>query len=345
MIIKSLELKNYRNYKELSLQIDSKVNLLYGDNAQGKTNILEAIYMAATAKSHRSSKDREIVNFEEDEAHIKLYMEKHEVEHRIDIHIRKNASKGIAINGIPIKKISNLFGVINVVFFSPEDLSIIKRGPADRRRFIDMELCQLSKIYVDNLINYNKTLLQRNKLLKDISFKPQDKELLTSLDVWDMQLVYYGCEIIKFRKEFISKLNMNIKDIHLNLTGNKEDLKLVYNCNVTEDNYEKTLLKSRDADIKQKTSNVGPHRDDMSFFIKNNIDLKYYGSQGQQRTAALSLKLAEIELVKSSINDYPVLLLDDVFSELDSKRQLKLIKSIKASSDYNHLYRYERFIK
>ena len=222
--------------------------------------------------------------------------------------------------------------MLNVVFFSPEDLNIIKRGPADRRRFIDMELCQLSKIYVDNLINYNKILAQRNKLLKDISFNVDKKELLQSLDIWDIQLIHYGSEVIKYRKEFIAKLNIYIKDIHSSITGEKESLYINYDLNIDTGQYEKAVLKTRDNDIKYKMTSVGPHRDDISFFIKNagkDIDLKYYGSQGQQRTAALSLKLAEIELVKKSINDYPILLLDDVFSELDVSRQKRLIKSIK----------------
>ena len=332
MIIKSLELKNYRNYKDLYLNLDKGTSLLYGDNAQGKTNILEAIYMSATAKSHRGSKDKEVINFDEEEAHIKIYIEKREVNHRIDIHLRKNHAKGIAIDGIPIRKINDLFGMLNVVFFSPEDLNIIKRGPADRRRFIDMELCQLSKIYVDNLINYNKILAQRNKLLKDISFNVDKKELLQSLDIWDIQLIHYGSEVIKYRKDFIAKLNIYIKDIHSSITGEKESLYINYDLNIDIDQYEKAVLKTRDNDIKYKMTSVGPHRDDISFFIKNSgkdIDLKFYGSQGQQRTAALSLKLAEIELVKKSINDYPILLLDDVFSELDVSRQKRLIKSIK----------------
>jgi DNA replication and repair protein recF len=195
-----------------------------------------------------------------------------------------------------------------------------------------MELCQLSKIYVDSLINYNKILAQRNKLLKDISFNADKNELLQSLDIWDIQLIHYGSEIIKYRKDFIEKLNIYIKDIHSSITGEKESLYIKYDMNIDIDQYENAVLKTRDNDIKYKMTSVGPHRDDISFFIKNSgkdIDLKYYGSQGQQRTAALSLKLAEIELVKKSINDYPILLLDDVFSELDVSRQKRLIRSIK----------------
>ena len=197
MIVTKLELSNFRNYKLLELDLDKQTNILYGNNAQGKTNILEAIYMCSTTKSHRSNKDFELINFDSDEGHIKLHINKNGREQRIDIHLRKNKSKGIAINGIPIKKASELFGVFNVIIFSPEDLNIIKNGPSERRKFIDMELCQLDKIYVYNLVNYNKVLSQRNQLLKDLYFKP---ELKQTLDVWDMQLAKYGGEIIKRRE-------------------------------------------------------------------------------------------------------------------------------------------------
>ena len=179
MYIKSLELNNYRNYDNLSIEFERGTNILYGNNAQGKTNILESIYVASTTKSHRGSKDREIINFEKDEAHIKATVMKKDVPIRIDIHLKKNKSKGIAINGIPIRKASELFGVLNVVFFSPEDLNIIKNGPAERRRFIDLELCQLDKIYVHNLVNYNKIVNQRDKLLRDLGFN-YDKELVST---------------------------------------------------------------------------------------------------------------------------------------------------------------------
>ena len=199
MVIEKLNLCNYRNYETLDLNVDSKTNILYGDNAQGKTNILEAIYICSTTKSHRGGKDKEVIKFGCDDAHIKIYINKKNKEYRIDIHLKKNKSKGIAINGIPIKKASELFGIFNVVFFSPEDLNIIKNGPSERRRFTDLELCQLDKLYVYNLLNYNKILNQRNKLLKDLYFKPDLEE---TLDVWDLQLAKYGSEVIKRRSEF-----------------------------------------------------------------------------------------------------------------------------------------------
>jgi DNA replication and repair protein RecF len=304
--------------------LDSKTNILYGKNAQGKTNVLEAVYLCSTTKSHRSSKDVELIKFNSDEGHIKLFIEKNGREYRIDIHLRRNKSKGIAINGIPIKKASELFGIFNVIFFSPEDLNIIKNGPAERRRFIDMELCQLDKIYVYNLINYNKVLSQRNQLLKDIYFRP---DLEDTLDVWDVQLAEYGAKIINRREEFIKNINNIIKPIHEELTNGKENIDVAYNKNCEAENLYEQILANRKKDMKYKSTSVGPHRDDILFF-NDNINIRTYGSQGQKRTVALSLKLAEIELVKSLINDTPVLLLDDVLSELDSDRQNHLLKSL-----------------
>lgn len=324
MIIESIQLENFRNYNNLDLKLDCGTNIFYGDNAQGKTNILESIYLSGTTKSHKGSKDKEMIQFDKNESHIRTKVIKNHMSYQIDIHLKKNKPKGIAINGIPIKKASDLFGIINIVLFSPEDLNIIKNGPQDRRRFIDMELCQLDKIYLYQLSNYNKVLNQRNKLLKDISFRPGLKETLT---VWDHQLYKYGLEIIKRRKEFILSLNEIIYEIHKKLSGNKEELIIKYEPNIEESLFFENLEKNRDRDIKLKTTLIGPHRDDLSFLIKN-IDIRKYGSQGQQRTSALSLKLAEIELVKKVINDMPILLLDDVLSELDSNRQNYLLKNI-----------------
>lgn len=324
MIIKKLELSNYRNYENLILELDDKTNILYGDNAQGKTNALEAIYLCSTSKSHRGNKDKEVIRFGCDESHIKLIVLRKEKEYRIDMHLKKNRAKGIAINGIPVKRASDLFGIVNVVFFSPEDLSIIKNGPSERRRFMDLELCQLDKMYVYNLTNYSKILMQRNKLLKDIYFQ---SDLQDTLDIWDMQLVEYGKKIINRRRSFIEQMNEIIKPVHQKLTDGKEEIKIIYNSNCNEEEFFEELLRNRERDIKTKTTNAGPHRDDISFFI-GDIDTRTFGSQGQQRTAALSLKLAEIELVKKIINDTPILLLDDVLSELDSGRQNHLLNSL-----------------
>ncbi len=326
MIIDKIELVDFRNYDELSLEFTDKTNIIYGKNAQGKTNIIEAIYMCATSKSHRGAKDKDIIKFQKDEAHIKINVLKNNIPFRIDIHLKKNKSKGIAINGLKIKKAAELFGILNAVVFSPEDLEIIKGAPQIRRRFIDMELCQIDKIYVNNLVNYNKALDNRNKLLKDIY---NDKELEATLDIWDMQIVKFGKEIIKARKFFIDKLNEIVKEIHSNITDGKEELVIEYDFCVDENDFEKELVNSRQRDKKLKTTNIGPHRDDISFFVKGN-NMKIFGSQGQQRTCALSLKLSELKLIEMMTGDKPVLLLDDVLSELDSDRQEMLLDNLKS---------------
>lgn len=325
MIIKSLELKNYRSYDNLKINFHEGTNILYGNNAQGKTNILEAVYVSATTKSHRTSIDKELIKFNCDEAHIKMQVSKNNVDLRIDTHIKLSKNKGIALNGIPIKKSSELFGLVNVVFFSPQDLNLIKDGPKERRHFLDMELCQLDKLYFYNLQQYNKSLIQRNNLLKQIDF---NRELIPTLDIWDEQLIKYGKEIIKSRRTFIKRINDIVFHIHNKITGNSEKIKIDYEPNVMEDEYENRLKKNREKDLKIKTTGIGIHRDDMVIEI-NDVDIRKFGSQGQQRTAALSLKLAEIELVKEIINDAPILLLDDVMSELDSNRQTHLLNSLK----------------
>lgn len=324
MIIKSLELSHFRNYETLDLLFDKGTNILYGDNAQGKTNILEAIYLSATTKSHKGSKDKDVISFGEEESHIRTYLEKDGVEVKVDMHLRSNKSKGIAINGQKIKKAAELLGILNVVFFSPEDLSIIKNGPAERRRFVDMELCQLDSFYLYNLNHYNKIVNQRNKLLKDLYLNPSLRETLT---IWDSQLVSFGGKIIERRRQFIEQLNDIIKEIHSKLSGGKEELVIKYEPDVEIEDFEKKLKYNQERDIKLKQTSAGPHRDDFSFLIQD-IDIRRFGSQGQQRTAALSLKLSEIELVKKMTKDTPVLLLDDVLSELDSNRQNYLLNSI-----------------
>ncbi|MDD3204988.1 MAG: DNA replication/repair protein RecF [Lachnospiraceae bacterium] len=324
MIIKSLELENFRNYDSLKIEFDNGTNILYGDNAQGKTNILEAIYLSSTTKSHKGSKDKEIVNFNHEEAHIRTYIEKDNITEKVDMHLRKSKTKGIAINNQKIKKAADLLGLLNVVLFSPEDLSIIKNGPSDRRRFVDIELCQLDKFYLYNLNSYNKIVNQRNKLLKDLYMNPDLKETLT---IWDSQLVSFGNQVIERRKNFIEQLNDIIYEIHKKLSGGKEELIIQYEPDVTKENFEDKLKMNQYRDIKLKQTSVGPHRDDFSFMV-GGVDIRKYGSQGQQRTAALSLKLSEIEIVKKLTKDTPVLLLDDVLSELDSNRQNYLLNSI-----------------
>lgn len=324
MKIESLKLKNFRNYELLNLKFDDAANIFYGDNAQGKTNILEAVYLSGTTKSHRGSKDRDMIRFGEEESHIEVMVKKNEMTYQIDLHLKKNSPKGIAINKIPIRKASELFGIVNIVFFSPEDLNIIKNGPSERRRFIDLELSQLDKIYLKNLSNYNRIINQRNHLLKEIQYQ---KDLIQTLEIWDMQLVTYGTAIIERRKIFIDEINKIVSSIHKKLTGERENIQLIYEPSIGSMSLEQALMKNREKDMKIKSTSVGPHRDDICF--KNgSLDLRRFGSQGQQRTAALSLKLSEIELVKKAINDTPVLLLDDVLSELDKHRQNYLLDSI-----------------
>jgi len=324
MIIKSLKLKNFRNYDLLDLKFDSATNIFYGDNAQGKTNILEAVYLSGTTKSHRGTKDRDLIRFERDESHIEAVIEKRGIPFQIDLHLKKNSPKGIAINKIPIKKASELFGIINIVFFSPEDLNIIKNGPSERRRFMDMELAQLDKIYLNNLSNYNRIVNQRNHLLKDTYHKGNIED---TLDIWDEQLISYGDKVIKRRNKFIEEINELISKTHNKLTGNKENLVLSYESSIKHLTLEQAVKRNRKRDMKIKNTSCGPHRDDICFMI-GDMDIRKFGSQGQQRTAALSLKLSEIDLVKQLINDKPILLLDDVLSELDKHRQNYLLDSI-----------------
>lgn len=324
MIIQSMDLENFRNYKTLHLEFDEGTNILYGNNAQGKTNILEAVYLSGTTKSHKGSKDRDVIAFHQEESHIRTIIRRNDISYRIDMHLKKNKTKGIAINGIPIKRASELFGIVNYVFFSPEDLNIIKNGPAERRRFMDLELCQLDKSYLFDLTNYNRALNQRNRLLKDLWARP---ELKDTLFLWDEKLAEFGSKIIKRRMEFMDHLGPIVERIHGQLSGEKEKCRLVYEPNISVNAFREQLKRNLEKDMKFKLTSIGPHRDDLLFQI-GGIDIRRFGSQGQQRTCALSLKLAEIELVKEMIHDTPILLLDDVLSELDSNRQNYLLNSI-----------------
>lgn len=324
MIVESVKLNQFRNYGSLELEFDRGTNLFYGNNAQGKTNILESVYLCGTTRSHKGSKDKEVIRFGDEEAHICMKIRKGEIPYRIDMHLKKNKPKGIAINGVPVKKAGELVGLGNFVFFSPEDLGIIKNGPSERRRFLDMELCQLDRIYLYHLTNYNKILVQRNKLLKDFTFYPESESML---DVLDEQLVQFGTVIIQRRMEFARELNDIIGTIHSGLSGGLEQLEVTYENDTAAEAFAGKIRANREKDIRTRVTNEGPHRDDLCFMV-GGIDIRRFGSQGQQRTAALSLKLAEIEIVKRNVKDTPVLLLDDVLSELDSSRQRYLLESI-----------------
>ena len=324
MIVRTLKCHDFRNYADASFTFAPGINVIYGDNAQGKTNILEALYMCSSSHSHRGSKDRDVIRFGSEESHLRMEGEKKEVPFRIDMHLKKGKAKGIAVNGMPVRKISEFLGLANMVFFSPEDLSIIKSSPGERRRFMDLELCQLDPFYTYSLANYNKALIQRNKLLKDVQEQP---DLMDTLPVWDAQLVQYGKSLIERRLLFMKELEGIIRRIHGEITGGKEELAVEYLPNVKSGDFVSALQAGRHRELSAGSTLFGPHRDDLSFRI-NGIEVRYYGSQGQQRTAALSLKMAELDLVEEKTGDQPVLLLDDVLSELDTSRQTHLLERI-----------------
>ena len=327
MTVQELSLKDFRNYEELSVDFCPGTNILFGDNAQGKTNILEALYVCATTRSHRGAKDREMIRFGHDEGHLRVVTVKDGASYRTDIHLRAGRAKGIAVDGTRLKRASDLVGRLPIVSFTPEDLSIIKNGPSERRRFMDMELCQLDKVYLDNLSRYNRLLTERGKLLRDLPEHP-DNELL--LDVQDGQLIGLGSALVSRRRDFLEQVDEIIGPIHERLTGGREALTLRYEPDCEADDLESRLHAARRRDIALGQTTTGPHKDDMSFLLRTDapggeLDLRHYGSQGQQRTASLSLKLSEIEIVRRSRNESPVLLLDDVLSELDRNRQGQLL--------------------
>lgn len=324
MYIQSLRLNNFRNYENLELSFSSGTNILYGNNAQGKTNILEALYMIATTHSYRGAKDRDLIRFGQEEGHIRTVLIKGGIDYQVDLHLRRGKTKAIAINEQRIRRASELIGLLHIVFFSPEDLTIVKNGPSYRRNFIDTELCQLDEAYLFNLSHYNKIMEQRNKLLHDIYYEPS---LEITLDAWDQQLLQYGSKIIERRTKFMDQLNEVIEGVHQKLSGGREHLFIQYEPNTLNDKFEKELKASRERDKYTKSTNCGPHKDDFSF-ICNEVDLRRFGSQGQQRTCALSLKLSEIRMVTNLVGEPPVLMLDDVLSELDSERQNDLLNAL-----------------
>ncbi|MTK13205.1 MAG: DNA replication/repair protein RecF [Clostridiaceae bacterium] len=327
MYVKYLQLINYRNYKELNIELSKSVNVFIGDNAQGKTNILESIYYCSIGKSPRTSRDKELINWNGEEAYIKLYVSKERLDKKIEIKIFKEGKKGINVNSIKVNKISELMGVLNVVIFSPEDLKIVKESPSFRRKFLDIELCKLSKKYYFNLVQYNKSLNERNIILKKYNEKQE-----YMLEVYDEQLSKYGGAIVKTRDKYIKSLNDNGKSIHSDITSKAENIDFNYITSVKNvDNAEHELLDmlkiNRIKDFEKRATSIGPHRDDFNIKI-NGIDTKVFGSQGQQRTSVLTIKFASLEIVKEVTGEYPVLLLDDVLSELDANRQKFILNSI-----------------
>lgn len=325
MFIKSLSLQNFRNFENINIKLNDGINILYGDNAQGKTNIIESLYICATGRSHRTKYEKELIKFNKNEAHIQIYASDNDICERIDIHLKKDNKKGIAINNVPIKKIGELFGLVNVIIFSPEDLQLIKSGPSERRRFMDIELCQINSIYYYDLQQYYKILKQRNNLLKSIQ---RNTKLKDTIFIWNEQLISYGIKIMNIRNKFIIDIGKIANKIHSNITGGKENLNIIYKPSININNFKEKLEKNINKDIFYGNTSYGPHKDDIIFNI-NDIDIRSFGSQGQQKSAALSSKLAEIEIIQQEKNKKPILLLDDVMSELDKTRQDFLINSIK----------------
>lgn len=326
MFIKRLQMLNYRNYNALDIELCPNVNVFMGDNAQGKTNILEAIYYCAFAKSHRTSKDKELINWNGEHAFISVDVGRERLDKRIDISILKDGKKSIRINKIKIKKIGELFGNFNVVMFSPEDLRIIKDSPGVRRKFIDMELCQLNPKYYYNLVQYNKVLNERNILLRNRNTSSE------MLEIYDMQLVEFGYNIIRDRIKYIESLNKYAEKIHSDITSGKEKINFKYISTIKDlenikENFYTLLEKNRSKDCDRGITSIGPHRDDFFVYI-NDIDTKSYGSQGQQRTAVLTMKFSSLEIIKEFTGEFPVLLLDDVLSELDFNRKKYILSTI-----------------
>ena len=323
MFIEKIKLKNFRNYIEQEIKLNNGINLFYGNNAQGKTNIIESIFLCSMGKSFRARRDKEIINFNKNETQIEIKYTKKDREGKIKYIIGEN--KNIFINNIQIKKMSEILGNINIVLFSPEDINIIKDGPSNRRKFLNMMISQLRPNYIYNYNLYLKTLEQRNIYLKNVNNENKNNDLL---DIYDEKLAEYASIINKYREEFINKIKEKIETIHKKVTDNKETIKIKYISDCFEkEKYINDLKNNRNQDILKGYTSLGIHRDDIYFFI-NGKKIDTYGSQGQQRTSILSLKLTELEIIKDEIGEYPILLLDDFMSELDEERRLNFLKSI-----------------
>ncbi len=323
MWIKNIKIKNFRNYTEQEIKLQDSINVFFGENAQGKTNIIEAIFLSSMGKSFRAKKDKDMIKLNEEDALVEIEYEKIDRDGKIKIEIGKK--KNIYLNGIKIKKLSELLGNVNIVIFTPDDIHILKGGPQNRRRFLDIMISQLKPnyMYVENL--YLKTLEQRNNYLRQIREESKDESFL---DIWDEKLAEYATIIYKYRKEYIDKIREEIKKIHSEITENKENLEIEYcsECKSKEE-YMLLLKQRRKLDIIKGFTTKGIHRDDFMIYI-NGKEIDIYGSQGQHRTAILSLKLAELKIVKEEIGENPILLLDDFMSELDEKRIKSFLSKI-----------------
>ncbi len=323
MIIKNIKLTNFRNYDNLDLELNKGVNIFYGNNAQGKTNIIEAIFLSAIGKSFRSNKDSELIKLGKDSANLCIDYINSDREGNISIDI--GDKKKVKINGIPAKKLSEILGKVYVVLFTPDDINILKGSPQERRKFLNIMISQLRPLYMFVLNEYIKTMNQRNSYLKQIKFENKPEEML---DIWDMKLAEYGMKIYSYRKEFIEKISNKIQEIHSKITNNNEVIEIKYNFECKDKNeYYSKLVKQRRSDIQKGSTSFGIHRDDFFVFINNNL-ISSYGSQGQHRTAILSLKISELQIIFDEVGEYPILLLDDFMSELDSERRINLLENI-----------------
>lgn len=325
MYIKNIKLKNFRNYTNQEIELNKNINIFFGDNAQGKTNIIESIYISSIGKSFRAKKDIEIVNIEnkKEKAIIEIEYQKADRDGKIKIEIKEN--KNIFINGIKAKKLSEILGNINIVLFSPDDINLFKSGPAKRRKALDIMISQLRPAYVYNLNLYLKTIEQRNNYLRQIKYENKSKDML---EIWDEKLAEYAEKIFLYRKEFIEKIKEKIVEIHKKITQNNENIKIEYisDCE-NKEKYLKKLKNEREKDIQRGYTGVGIHRDDFNVYI-NDKTLNIYGSQGQHRTVLLSMKISELNIIYDEIGEYPILLLDDFMSELDSNRRENLLANI-----------------
>ncbi len=323
MNITKIKLENFRNYTNQEIIFNNGINVIYGNNAQGKTNILEAIFLCSMGKSFRTNKDKELVKINEDFAKINIEYEKSDRKGKIEYII--SDKKNISINGVKIKKLSELLGNINSIIFSPDDMEILKDGPQKRRKFLNMLISQLRPRYLFNLNDYNKTLEQRNNYLRQIKYENKPKNMI---DIWNEKLANHAQIIYEYRKGFVDKLLKKIVNIHKNITNNSEQININYISEFkNKEEYIKKLNEKLNKDIERGYTSTGIHRDDFEVYI-NGKNINLYGSQGQFRTAILSLKLSELYVIYDEVGEYPILLLDDFMSELDENRRKKFVENI-----------------
>ncbi len=323
MQIKKLKLTNFRNYEKLEAKFSNYTNIFIGKNAQGKTNILESLHILGLTKSHRVNKDRDIIKTGAKYAKISSLINLNDKDVELDIIVSKNGKKA-KYNQIELKKLSEYIGILNVIIFAPEDLDLIKGNPQTRRRFLDLEIGQISKQYLYSLLNYKKILKQRNDLLKVMDLNKKEDMML--LDILTDQLIGYLKEIVEQRKEFVGKINKYTNKIYKYLSNSEDNLQIKYLPSINN-NYKKEFISKYEYDIITRKTNLGAHRDDIEFYLNNHF-IKTHSSQGEMRSSVLSVKLALIDFIYDYKKDYPILLLDDVLSELDEERQNALINYI-----------------